>query len=981
MDPLSIISKSLPLAPRGQAYSVQLQAIGGTPVYSWSVVSGALPAGIVLSSSGLLSAALAAIPESAIGVHSFDIQVEDTIPDTDVISVTIEVVPYGFDRVVEFLLDSRLRGLIDNLQLNDITREKMEKHFFRGALGDPEQTIVHLDHDILSEDWPSGGTDSTLREVIDALALAASEAIKTINDIPPNLGNQDFDVLAGPGVTVTPITDGIQIDVDDLQALEKVEISGPLSPGVTLNLDVSTHPDLFMAQVETEASIWYSVSDIPEFAGKSLENSIVVNSAGVLGFALGDRAGTPVVHVLWDDDVSGKITLSRFHGETLALEETFLITPAAPIVGDPLVMVGSTGQVIVAWCDTATDIYFGVFNPADYTDTTSPTYLNPPIATAALNPAAPNLSTSRLVGAVAPTGPAAALCYIGFDNSGTPTIAEFDIVTPGSSLGYTGKTSTGSAGGSWLDMIVDSTVPSLLVVGVDGFGGPTDNFSMWSVALNPFVIGPMTAVVLHGPVADGAYFENAMILVDDSPSGGPARAVTVPYVFNDGSYPPSFSLREVYLDQTHAWPTASPPVLNTVGRTLAPAGRYAFIREWDSGGGDRCEGYFIDSELAGTNDHIMRRTQFVPNVGVLEASTIVAVHPTVPIWIIPGFTSELTTNAWQTRILTSDDLFASIAPTFGEKNINVKYDDIQKKIIVENNSPFEWTTKIQAAILTGGFDLPPNLMIPCYQLAQALKDFVDDATFYPSPSTSAGVTWSETQLASANTSGYTFSTYYSVVPGSYDMHGGSVAQAFYYADEVAGLASDQTLVFRYNYMPTEILAAETVIAADITANLPLTHPSAGGAANPNFYTLAELDVKLGSSYAATYTGPPFDYYRYFCFLDNAGAVYHQGWFSQNYVDTHLAYGPHATTTPTIPVTEHFILAADETQDVPTVFNLAHAVASAHLYINGTRYWKDIDWEFGTSMSQISYLNRAGTGSDPGYTLQQYDRVSIDKYLL
>jgi hypothetical protein len=981
MDPLSIISKNLPLAPRGQAYSEQLQAIGGAPAYSWSVVSGALPTGVSLSSSGLLTAVPGAIPESAMGVHSFDVQVTDSVPNSAIVSVSMEVVPYGFDRVIEFLLDTRLKDLVGNLLLDGVTREKMEKHFFRPPLGSPEDTLVHLDRDILSEDWPTPGTDKTLREVLNILATSVGEAVKTVNTVQPNLSTQDFDLDAGPGITITPITNGLQISGDDLQKIEKLTASGSLgSSGGTLELLTPTQPDLFMALIETETDVWYPVSDIPAFAGKKMGQSVAVNSGGVLAFAVGEVASNPKVHVLWEDGAN--IKLSRFDGVSLVHEETWSAALASPISGEPLVMVSDLGKVIVAWCDVATALYYGVFNQSNYADTATPAYLNPPIVQP-LAPAAPSPLITRLVGAVSPAGPLAGLCYIAFDIGGTPSVSEFDTATPGATSGFTGTTRTGPVGGAWIDVIVDSTIPALFLIGNDGVGGPADNLLLFTAALGPFVGGVLASSVLDGPVADGAFFKDGMILIDDSPSGSPVRAVTIPYIYDAGSALPGFAdLKVAWQDAVETWPPVPSPVLKVVDRVQdTQEANSVFVREWDFAGDPKCDGYLVDYELSSTVDVIMRRLHFSPNVGVLEGETVLATLKSKPTWISAGHTSEATPNAWRPRIFTSNDIFSSVSETFNEKTLNLRYDVANGKLILANDSAFTWNATIVAAVLSGGSDFPPNLLIPCYQLAQALKDYFDDAGFYPSPSTSGGVMWSESQLASANTSGYTFSTYYSVVPGTYDMHSGSVAQAFFYSDEAAGLASDQTLVFRYNYLPAEILAAEAVIAADITANLPLTHPSAGGAANPNFYTLAELDVKLGSSYATTYSGPPFDYYRYFCFLDNTGANFHQGWFSQNYVDTHLAYGPHATTNPTLPVAEHFVMAADETSGVPTTFNLAHPVAQAHLFINGLRYWRDIDWEYGATMGQIKYLNRLGSPSDPGYTLHQYDRVSIDKYLL
>ncbi len=53
--PIAITTSSLPGGSVGAAYSASLQASGGTPPYSWSVVSGQLPSGISLSTSGVLS--------------------------------------------------------------------------------------------------------------------------------------------------------------------------------------------------------------------------------------------------------------------------------------------------------------------------------------------------------------------------------------------------------------------------------------------------------------------------------------------------------------------------------------------------------------------------------------------------------------------------------------------------------------------------------------------------------------------------------------------------------------------------------------------------------------------------------------------------------------------------------------------------------------------------------------------------------------
>src|SRR5579863_1813180 len=53
--PMFVTTTTLPSGTVGTAYSSQLTATGGTNTYTWSITSGALPNGLNLSSSGLIS--------------------------------------------------------------------------------------------------------------------------------------------------------------------------------------------------------------------------------------------------------------------------------------------------------------------------------------------------------------------------------------------------------------------------------------------------------------------------------------------------------------------------------------------------------------------------------------------------------------------------------------------------------------------------------------------------------------------------------------------------------------------------------------------------------------------------------------------------------------------------------------------------------------------------------------------------------------
>jgi hypothetical protein len=67
-----IVTTSVPPATRGVAYSVQLQAAGGTPPYKWKKLSGSLPKGLKVSSTGLLSGTPSL--KAAAGAYNFVVQ-------------------------------------------------------------------------------------------------------------------------------------------------------------------------------------------------------------------------------------------------------------------------------------------------------------------------------------------------------------------------------------------------------------------------------------------------------------------------------------------------------------------------------------------------------------------------------------------------------------------------------------------------------------------------------------------------------------------------------------------------------------------------------------------------------------------------------------------------------------------------------------------------------------------------------------------
>lgn len=91
--PLAISTASLPAGVVGTSYSATMSATGGTSGYSWSMTAGALPAGLVLSSS---TGAITGVPTTT-GTFTFTITVSDSSSpvqtQSSVISITIGAAP------------------------------------------------------------------------------------------------------------------------------------------------------------------------------------------------------------------------------------------------------------------------------------------------------------------------------------------------------------------------------------------------------------------------------------------------------------------------------------------------------------------------------------------------------------------------------------------------------------------------------------------------------------------------------------------------------------------------------------------------------------------------------------------------------------------------------------------------------------------------------------------------------------------------
>ena len=85
-QPPCITTTELPPAELNTPYVATLEAVGGTPPYTWSIVSGSLPPGLSLSSDGTVTGT-----PTATGVFTFTLEVVDSMGVSARLTQTLEV--------------------------------------------------------------------------------------------------------------------------------------------------------------------------------------------------------------------------------------------------------------------------------------------------------------------------------------------------------------------------------------------------------------------------------------------------------------------------------------------------------------------------------------------------------------------------------------------------------------------------------------------------------------------------------------------------------------------------------------------------------------------------------------------------------------------------------------------------------------------------------------------------------------------------
>lgn len=1001
--PLTILTRRIPDPMESVAFSTQIRAAGGIAPYSWQVVAGfgSLPPGTLLSAAGVFSGT---IPATAVGTYSFRLQVDDFLPTTAFLDYTIKVLPSGYDTVPDWLVDPVLRNLAGRLADDPIDREKAEIHFFRGIIGVMGDYYAHFDEDIYCPDWRVPGNNVGLRTVLEYIYVAAFGSVRTINTIPPD-GTSNFTLQAGTGITLTPIVNGLEVSAAAaVSPVKHYSAAGIVNSMMELSLFLPSAPHLVQGWYhEPVSDRWYDISGIPCSGGKHLDIPGALISSVAMAPGWDNALGEGVLHVLWYG--GGQWNMSRFQRFTMALVETMTLPGPFGNVDAPSVLMGPNDEVFVAFIDTNFQLWYAVLDSSDYTNVAPPfsplTAVTVPPLTVEFRACA---NGPKLVGCM---DARFAYGYIGCNaRIGGPLpynsiIIEFSSVPTGTwaPTGQFYQMPFGGTVGSFLDIIIDDAAAgsNLVTYGLDQVrAGANDNFDLWYLPCSP--IPGVGSVAMPMPPAPGAwnienfypganYLHGAVALYMQTGVLPPANvSALLGFVRNTPS---------MALGITRAFPcsvtatgirTGAPSVSSSwysEGGALKPDragyGESFFQRLYLNAGSNYSDLLYFDAypEL---NTVIYRQRRYNGEFGCLSSPEVfrTSTRSPYPLLAVPSNTYHVTAEDMRPFVYFSDETIMYGDPLFKPEDLRMEYRPGTSEAVIVNNSLFSWDVRIDS-IEVPAEAAPPNLLISCYQFSEAMKKYHDAATWFPSPSTIPGVqvNWTEAQVATTNVGGFQFDSYYSVTPGGYDLYSGSVAQGRYFADEIAGLSQDYTFVFRYNTYPSSIMIAEAAIRAALNNFLALTPPLPHGTGvNPNYYTLPEVDAILLTSFSTLYAGPPYDYYRYFLFTNTDGLSYEHGYFSQNYVDTGVAYGPHPASGLSIPVQESFTVTVPGVGGFSDFFTLSTSVTAARVYVNGIMYLEGIDWGF-SGMNVIEYYNRALGG----FVLTVGSVLTVDKWNL
>ncbi len=221
---LSIVPPTLPASVVGQAFTSTFSATGGTPPYTWNVLSGSLPAGLTLSTAGVLSGT----PTTAGGPTTFTIQVRDNVGGTATRDVSITTIA-GLS-ITTASLDDGVIGVPYSVPL--LAANGTPPYTFAVVNGTLPAGITLSDSGLLSGNPTTAANASLIIRVIDSRNLAATRSFTLVVRPPLAISTESLPTgNIGAGYSAQLVATG------GFLGYSFAVQTGTLPPGLNLSVD------------------------------------------------------------------------------------------------------------------------------------------------------------------------------------------------------------------------------------------------------------------------------------------------------------------------------------------------------------------------------------------------------------------------------------------------------------------------------------------------------------------------------------------------------------------------------------------------------------------------------------------------------------------------------------------------------------------------------------------------------------------------
>jgi alpha-tubulin suppressor-like RCC1 family protein len=256
---VNITTTTLPQGQAGVAYSQTLAASGGTQPYAWSIVLGSIPAGMSLSSGGVLSGT-----PTAPGTSSFSVKViAGATDDTQALTLVVKPAPLAITTTGVAAAD------LNQPYEQDLTATGgVAPYTWTLTSGTLPAGVSLTAAGVLTGTPTAGGTFSFTAQVKDSAspAVTATKSLSLTVRVPP--------------VTITPTTlsDGtVGVEYDEF-----LFVSGGSSPTCTVSVSAGALPSGLTLVHDTEDGGYWQVTGKPLAAGSSTF-TLSANCGGTIG--------------------------------------------------------------------------------------------------------------------------------------------------------------------------------------------------------------------------------------------------------------------------------------------------------------------------------------------------------------------------------------------------------------------------------------------------------------------------------------------------------------------------------------------------------------------------------------------------------------------------------------------------------------------------------------------------------------------------